>query len=142
MPGVLAIGTQFQQGDGSSPENWTTIPGVRTIQQQAQQTVIKVITAHDSPNRTEERVGTLKQPGDWQFMVNYDPSNPSHQLLQSDWENFVIRHYRIVIPTPTPTKWMATAFVSDLSGQFPVDSVLEKTVKITNSIAIQTTGVP
>lgn len=123
---VLAIGTLLQIQDPIAL-TWATISEVRSIAGLDLTTVEKEVTNHSSPGRTKEYLGTLNDPGQVQFEVNYNPADPTHDentgLLYHKL-NFTRPVTRIVLPDTGHKTLTFPTFVREFKMQEKVDDVL------------------
>lgn len=119
MAGFSAFGTQFQRGDGGSPENFVTIGEATNISGPGMTRETVDVTSHDSPNRFQEWVGGLVDGGEVTFEVNWDPN--IHIPLKDDFQDPLPRNYRIVLPDPPGGHWEFAAFITGMEHEFPHD---------------------
>jgi hypothetical protein len=92
----------------------------------------KDVTNHQSPNRTKERLGTLKDPGMISFEINFNPADPTHDEitgLLSLYQNFARPMIRVVLPDAGHKTLTAPAFVKSFKMKEAVDDVLLATVE-------------
>ncbi len=138
MSGRDGFGTQFQRGNGATPtEVFTTIANVTGIKGPGRKRETIDVTAHDSPEQYMEFIGGLKDGGEVQLDINYDPGNATHDL-DDDFDDVDPRNYRVVILPDTDDEhtWALKAIMTELSDEFPYDD------KMTRSMTLKITGKP
>ena len=129
---VLAIGTEVQVQDPVSLV-WTSISEPRSIAGPDLSVDEKDVTNHQSPNRTRERLATLKDPGMLSFEINFIPSDPTHDDLTGllyQYLNFGRPNIRVVLPDTGHKTMTAPAFVKSFKLQEKVDDVLIAAVEM------------
>ncbi|MEV8552560.1 phage tail tube protein [Streptomyces glaucescens] len=125
MAGLDAFGTQLERGDGAGTEVFTAIANVTNITPPSIERETIDVTAHDSPDGWREHVGGLKDGGEVEIELNYDPRE--HDVLVADFEDDAPRNYRIVFPG-TLGQWAFKAIMSGFESQAPHDDKLSATV--------------
>lgn len=127
MAGKDAWGTQFLRNTvGSTYEvvaNCTDISGPSREREAIE------VTAHDSPDQYREFVKGLKDGGEVELTLNYDPGTPTHQDLDDDFEEHELRSYRLLIFPDTLNEWTwdFDALITALGDEFPHDDKMERT---------------
>lgn len=132
---VFGLGTQLQVGDGESPENFTTICEVRSLDGPTLTTDILDVTNHCSQGGVREFKAGLIDPGEISFEMAYVPGDPAHEQLLSDQVARRIRNYRIVWPVNIRT-FGFQGIITGLPFTFPIDEV------VTASVTVKLTGLP
>lgn len=138
MSGRDGFGTLFQRGNGATPtEVFTTIANVTGIKGPDRKRETIDVTAHDSPEQYMEFIGGLKDGGEVQLDINYDPGNATHDL-DDDFDDVAPRSYRVVILPGTDDEhtWSIKGIMTELGDEFPYDD------KMTRSMTIKITGKP
>lgn len=131
MPGQLhAFGTQFQRGDGASPEVFTKLAHVITIGGPSLAREAVDATDHDSPDRWREFIGGLRDGGEITVELHYVPGDTGHDALKDDLESDAARNYRLVFPDSPATQWTVPALVTGLTPAGPHDAKLTATVTL------------
>ncbi|MGA5669017.1 phage tail tube protein [Streptomyces pseudogriseolus] len=125
MAGLDAFGTQLERGDGAGTEVFTPIANVTNITPPGIERETYDVTAHDSPDGWREFIGGLKDGGEVEIELNYDPRE--HDVLVSDFEDSDPRNYRIVFPG-TLGQWAFKAIMSGFESEAPHDDKLSATV--------------
>ncbi len=130
------IGTMLKKGDGASPEVFTTVAEVKTIDWTNRKLDIVDVTNMDSPNFFREKLATLKDPGEISFEVNYVPSNTVQQAVLTDWNNRTLRNWKMTLPIDPSTSltfgtWTFQAYITDTSIKLPTDNAGTQSLKIT-----------
>lgn len=134
-----SFGILLQMGDGAATEVFATIAEVRDITPPAVQAATEEVTHHTSPGAFLERIATLLSLGDVTFMVNWLPSDPTHdgtEGLLSKVLNRERTNFKMVFPDADSTTWGFAGFVTQFTPSGAVSGVL------TGDITIQPTGQP
>lgn len=132
-----AINTLLQYGDGSSPENWTTIANVGSIGGPALAGQVVDVTSHSTSVPWREKVVTLLDSGDITFDVFFIPSDAGHKTLmklfmeRGQGAAGLFIDFRIVFPDVAATKWYLFGFISKFNMSAPVDNVIKAALTIT-----------
>jgi len=106
---VIGYGSQFEVGQGDSPETFVAVPDIDTITPGDLTTGVVDITHLRSTARHREKKGTLRDSGPIGFGGNYRPSHGAHMLAGGDgfdathnviylWRNVVENNFKIVAP--------------------------------------------
>lgn len=127
MSGFWGYGSQFQRGDGGTPEVFTTVAGVNAINGLDLSRNTDDTTAHDSPDGWSEFIGTLKDAGEVSLDVNYRPQD--HDVFAADLDDNAPRTYRIVVPTSPSVTWTFKAVMTGFAFGLPVDGKATGTLK-------------
>jgi predicted secreted protein len=144
MSGRDGFGTQFKRGNGATPtEVFTTIANVTNISGPDRSRETIDVTAHDSPEGWMEFIGGLKDGGEVQLDLNYDPAETTHDL-DDDFDLDVAWNYKIVILPGTEDEWTwsIAGVMTALGDEFPYDDKMARsmTVKITGKPTLAPTG--
>lgn len=135
MSGIDGFGTALQRGDGGMPtETFTTIANATSIEGPGMERETIDVTAHDSENGWMEFVGGLKDGGEVEVEINYDPSE--HDTLLDDFEDDEPRNYRLVFPDEAATTWSFQAILTEFSPEAPYDD------KLAANLTFKVTGKP
>ena len=146
---------EFQVGQGgASPEDFVSIPAVKSITFGDMTTGVVDITHLRSPARHREKLATIRDSGPIVLRCGYDPTHGAHkqaggdgfepgQSLISLWQNVTENNFRIIFPSAvssieldivgTVTKYQ----ISELA----VDTETEVEVEIT-PLRDYSTGLP
>lgn len=137
MSGLDAFGTQLQRGDGADPEVFAAIANVTDITPPGIERETLDVTAHDSPDAWREFVGGLKDGGEVELELNYDPRE--HDSLIADFEDKVPRNYKVVWPG-TLGDWAFAAILTGFESEAPHDDKLaaSATFKVSGKPTITT----
>ena len=136
----IGAGTQFQCGNGASPEVFTTLPEVLTIKFGGITVGTQKVTNQDSPQINglifEEYIGTLADGKEVDVTFNYRPADVTQQALQSSQDGKP-HNFRIVVRdlTQSPIAILKTmsysAFVTEWAiPDFPLEKQIEGTCKM------------
>ncbi|WP_060877797.1 phage tail tube protein [Streptomyces scabiei] len=125
MAGLDAFGTQLQRGDGATPEVFTPIANVTDITPPGIERETYDVTAHDSEDAWREFIGGLKDGGEVELDLNYDPRE--HDSLLADFADAVPRSYKVVWPG-TLGNWAFKAIITNFEPEAPHDDKLAASV--------------
>jgi predicted secreted protein len=127
MAGRDAFGTLFQR-DSTGAGAFVTIASVSDGDGPNESRESIETTAHDSPNQYREFVKGLKDPGDANITINWDPGNLTHQVLRGDFQEKAMRDYRIVFLPGDLDEATVTfrAMITDMGIAFPIDDKFEQ----------------
>lgn len=131
MSGQDAWGTQFLR-DTTGAGVFQVVASVTDIQGPSRQRDAIEVTAHDSPDQYREFVKGLKDGGDVQLTINYDPGSPTIADLDDDFEEDSLRDYQIKIFPGTLNEWTwdFAGLITDLGDAFPHDDKMERSVTV------------
>ncbi len=138
MAGLDAFGTQLQRGDGATPtEAFAAIANVTDITPPGIERETYDVTAHDSLEGWREFIGGLKDGGEVEIEVNYDPRE--HDTLISDFADALPRNYKVVWPG-TLGSWAFAAILTNFEPEAPHDDKLaaSATFKVSGKPTITT----
>lgn len=97
-----ALGTKLKMGDGASPEVFTAIAEIISIQQQGQKIDLIDVTNMDSEANANgliyrEFIGGLADGGELSFSANFIPTNDTQQDFMDAFDGLKKR-WRVVLP--------------------------------------------
>jgi predicted secreted protein len=127
MAGIDGFGTALQRGNGATPEVFTALGNVTSIKGPGIKRDTIDVTAHDSEDAWMEFVGSLKDGGEVDVDVNYDPSK--HDALIADFDDDAPRNYRLVFPDEDATTWTIKALLTEFQPEAPYDDKLAASLK-------------
>jgi predicted secreted protein len=134
MAGLDAFGTQLQRGDGATPtEVFTAIANVTDITPPGIERETYDVTAHDSPEAWREFIGGLKDGGEVEIEINYDPRE--HDSLVADFADPNPRNYKVVWPLSLGN-WAFGAILTNFEPEAPHDD------KLAASLTFKVSGKP
>ena len=136
---VLGQGTLIQRGDGASPENFTTIAEVLSLQGPSLDSDQIDVTHQQSAARTRDYIQGLKDPGEVSFDLNYIPGNATQNAttgILNDYATGVSSNFRLRFPVTPAVDWVFAGFVKSFQPSSSVDEQLKA------SIVIKVTGNP
>ncbi|WP_200302226.1 phage tail tube protein [Streptomyces adelaidensis] len=133
MAGLDAFGTQLQRGDGATPETFSPLANVTDITPPGIERETYDVTAHDSPDAWREFTGGLKDGGEVELDINYDPRE--HDGLIADFADSAPRNYKIVWPG-TLGNWAFAAILTNFEPEAPHDD------KLAASLTLKVSGKP
>lgn len=143
MAGKDAFGTQFLR-DTTGAGAYAVIANVTDISGPSRQREAIEVTAHDSPNKYREFIKGLKDGGEVEITINYDPGAASHTALDADFEEDDLRNYQVVLLPGEADEhtWDFAGLITDLGDEFPTEDKAERTVtfKISGKPVLTATG--
>lgn len=127
MAGKDAWGTQFLRNTVGS--TFALVANITDISGPSREREAIEVTAHDSPDQYREFVKGLKDGGEVELTINYDPGSPTIQDLDDDFEEIALRAYQIKIFPDTINEWTwdFDALITALGDEFPFDDKMERT---------------
>lgn len=144
MAGIDALGTQFLR-ETAVPATFESIANVTDISGPSRSREAIEVTAHDSPNKYREFIKGLKDGGEVEITLNYDPASATHASLDADFEEDDLRKYQIILLPDEPDEhtWAFSALITDLGDEYPIDGQMERTAtfKISGKPTLTPTGV-
>jgi predicted secreted protein len=144
MAGKDAFGTEFLR-DSTGAGAFTKIANVTDISGPSRSREAIEVTAHDSPNKYREFIKGLKDGGEVEITLNYDPAAASHMALDADFEEDDLRDYQVIILPGEADEhtWEFSAMITDLGDEYPTEDKMERsaTFKISGKPTLTPTGV-
>jgi predicted secreted protein len=133
---IESQGMELQRGDGASPEVFTLIDQITTLDGPDGSASEIDITTLDSTAR-EFAMG-LKDSGSITFEAVYDPAKTQHQGLRTDWNARTLRNFQLVFTNSPATTWSFSAYVQNFSISAGVDEVvrLSVTLRISGDVTV------
>jgi len=123
MAGMDAFGTQLQRGDGATPEVFTTIADVTSLDLPDIKRDTIDVTSHGSEDGWKEYLGGLVDGGEMKATVNYQPT--LHDQFVDDFDDRQPRNYRVVFPDDAATTWQFGAILTEFKPSAPYDDKAE-----------------
>jgi len=134
---LWGIGTLFERGDGESPEVFTAIGNITSINPPDSTMDTEDATTLDSPDGREEIVPTILRNGEATLTFNFDPDDTDQTSFRDDMNARQIRNYRIVFPTEAEDYYEFAAYVIGFElGEITPDGLLSA------NITLRATGDP
>jgi hypothetical protein len=127
-----SFGTLLQQGDGETPETFTTIANVGDIDGPDMSLDTEEVTNHGSEDGWDEHEGTILRGGEVGFPINYLPTESTHDMetgLQADMINRVRRNYRLIYPDADENGYQFKGIVTGFKPKAPVKGILRSDIK-------------
>jgi len=134
---TLGSATKLKQGDAASPEVFTTVAEVLTLERSGRKIDLVDVTNMDSPVDGDltwrEFIHGLADGGEIKFSANYIPDNVSQQNFTNSFDG-TRRNWQIVLPNSLGT-WSFTGFITAADMKFPIDKQMEfsGTIKVTGA---------
>jgi len=131
MAGQDAWGTQFLR-ETAVPGTFEVIGSATDISGPSREREAIEVTAHDSPDQYREFVKGLKDGGEVEITVNYDPNETTHEDLDDDFENDLNLNYQVIIFPGTADEWTwdFEGLITGVGDEFPHDDKMERTVTV------------
>ncbi|PJN31304.1 hypothetical protein CG717_16180 [Streptomyces sp. CB02613] len=143
MPGKDAFGTQLLR-DTTGSGSFAVVANVSDLSGPSRARDAIEVTTHDSPNGYREFIKGLKDGGEVEATINFDPGNTTHQALDADFEEKDLRDYQMVILPGEADEhtWDFTALITAVGDAYPTDNKIERTVtfKISGMPTLTPTG--
>ncbi|WP_327376197.1 hypothetical protein OG393_20960 [Streptomyces sp. NBC_01216] len=143
MAGQDAFGTQFLR-DTTGSGAFGVIANVSDISGPSRSREAIEVTAHDSPDKYREFIKGLKDGGEVEITLNYDPGNSTHAALDADFEEDDLRAYQVIILPGDDDEhtWGFSALITDLGDAYPIEDKMERTAtfKISGKPTLTATG--
>jgi len=137
MAGIFAKGTGLYAGDGASPETFTKVANVKSIDGPDFKVKIVETTTHSTVGNFVEKAPVLVDAGQLKFSVNFDPAdatlNPTTAGSVFDsMQNLASRNWQVRLSPANASNVMMSfaGFVTGHSLKFPVDNVQEAAISI------------
>lgn len=127
---VFAKGVQLKRGDGGSPETFTLIPRVLSIDGPGGQSDIKDVTSHSTPGRFKQKAAGLADSGSLRFSIFYDPADPTHAAMRSDWKLGTFKNWQMILPDVGLTQYDIIGQLSNFGEHWPVDDYAKVDLEI------------
>lgn len=131
MAGQDAWGTQFKR-ETDTPDTYEVVANVTDISGPSREREAIEVTAHDSPDQYREFVKGLKDGGEVEITLNYDPGVAVIERLDDDFEEDDLRAYQVVIFPGTADEytWDFDGLITANGDEFPHDDKMERTVTV------------
>ena len=136
---IAAFGTLLKIGDGAGSESFTTIVEVTDVGWGGMKVSLADVTNHGSVNAFKEVVPTTVDPGQVKFSVNFLPSALTQSFTYGLLRDIAARNkrnFQLVFPTPAPTTWAFSAYVTGFDQKGPADG------KLAADFTLDITGYP
>lgn len=131
--GTRVFGARLSYGDGATPEVFTSVARIVSLNPISLSRESSDVTALDSPEGFREFCGTIADAGEVSFNVKFMPANETHGdgtgLLSqiNDGDN---RNYRVEFNNQEGTIWNLTGHISQLSVTGEVAGTFDGSVTI------------
>ena len=137
------IGSTLKLGDGASPEVFTTIAEIRTIDGPGLGLEFVDATNLTSANNFREVLPTFKDGGEVTFEANWLPNNATHDGttgIYGEWDNRTLSNYQLGFAGHSPAQRLAFAgYVTGISNNVPFDDIqtVNVTIKIDGAVVLE-----
>lgn len=131
---VKTQGMTVGRGDGASPETYSDILGITSVQGPDGSAAEIDITALESTGK-EFNMG-LKDEGSVSLEIIFNPDDSEHTGLRTDRDNATLRSFRITFTNSPATTATFNAYVTNYSVSGQIDEVvrLSVTLRISGSV--------
>lgn len=131
----IGHGVQLQRSsDGTANGTFTSVGTVRDSTPPGVSRETEDVTHMQSLERWMEFIGALKDPGEMEFQITFDPGSPEHLAFHSDINTDDAGYYKLIFPDTT--EWGFAGLVTSIDPEAPVANKMEA------SITIKLTGKP
>lgn len=143
MPSKATIGlaTTLSIGNGASPEVFTLVGEIKTINQSGRQVATEDVTNMQSTAR--EFIPTLVDSGTYDIAGNYSSSDGGQQAMETAFSTLVNHDFKLQLPisakagqTTVGDLFAFSALIQELDYTFAVDKAISFTAKLKVSGAI------
>lgn len=131
---VLGYGSDFQRGDGGSPEDFASVGEITAINGISLTKDTVDATHMQSPDAWEELISSIKRTGEISVDVNYVPNSDASTAAIQDVNSSSPKNYRIVFPDNS--SWTFKAHAVGFEIGIPVED------KMTGTFTYKPTGKP
>lgn len=144
MAGKDAFGSQFLR-ETAVVDTFEVVANVTDISGPSRSREAIEVTAHDSPDKYREFIKGLKDGGEVEITLNYDPAAATHTSLDADFEEDDLRSYQVImLPGESDEHtWEFSGLITDLGDAYPTEGKMERTAtfKISGKPVLTATGV-
>lgn len=137
IPGSKVV---LKRGNAATPEVFTEIAEVKGITGPSMTSGVVDVTSFSSPNNYREFLATLKDPGQLTFVINFNPSNTTHDTLKDDFDDQLTHNYRIEFPDGVAFAIDTTCTLPCILTGYEISAQLEAAVEA--NITLKVTGEP
>lgn len=130
---AIGMGTKVAFGNGASPQVFTNVAEVLTLNPPSDNIAVIDVTNMDSEDFTQEFIQGLNDPGDFSFTFNWLPGGTADATIQA-WR--AARGPKDVrITWPNAYTWTFTILLTGYTPSTPMDDKMtaEVTGKVTSS---------
>jgi predicted secreted protein len=136
---IWAYGSQLwrSDGDANNPQ-WEKITFINQINPPGGTSAEIETTHHDTPDGFTTFISGLKTTNSIEMVVNWKPTETSHQILYNDWIDGCNRNWRMVVMNNdiTIATFEFTAFVASFTPETPIDG------RAVANVTLKTSGKP
>ena len=134
--GFSGFGSLFKVGNAASPEVFTTVAELFSIQPGALSTNVIDLTHHESPDAHREKLPGLKDTGPFTIQGNYVPDNTTQMNVGTGllklWKDRTKFNFKIVLSDALANEWTARGFISNFQlGEIGLDEKVTFAAEIT-----------
>ncbi len=133
---LIGLGVTLKRGDGGSPEAFTAIPSISTLDGPKMDSEMLDATTLDSAGGFEELLQGMRKAGTLTFDLLFDPGDAEHKGLLDDWKNKVLRNFEILWSDSPATQYSFAAFVKSFAPKASPKAI------VTMAVELQISGAP
>jgi len=133
---IHSLGIQLQRGDAATPESFTAIGEIRSVDPPEMSRDMIDVTHHGSVQSWEEVIPGILRSGSITFTINLVPSRTMDQQLAADMSDGTKTNWRLIFPDTSTTRIDFTGYVE----QFKTGAEIEN--QLTADCSIKLTGAP
>lgn len=123
----------LKRGNGASPEVFTAIAGIRSIDGPKTEVAFNDSTTLSSVGGYREFEPGLRDPGTMDLEIYFDPNATTYESLETDHDAQppVLSNYQLVKLTGSEAKTVAfSAYVATIGEKFEVDGFMQASVSL------------
>lgn len=134
---TIGYGSKLKRGDGGTPETFTAIAEVFSIEPPSQESDDVEVTNLDSPSRMKEYIAGMGEPGEVSFEMNFLPTHATQDAttgLIADRVSGDVKNWQILFSDAASTTATFAGYVKSFQGSLAVSD------RLTASCTIKVTG--
>jgi hypothetical protein len=134
MPNVTAttftfLGGQFEYGDGATPENFTLVNQVESVDEGGNKIDIEEVTSADNTDRYKRKAGRLEDPGTVAAVILWNPTDPTHQGLMA-LKDGQPHNFKVINPGAFGQRFFSAIIESATDQKLELNKGTRRTVKL------------
>jgi predicted secreted protein len=141
MPGsgssgpFIGLGTQLQYGNGCSPETFTTVALLKTVQKSGAKAGTEDVTTMDNIDGKQRFIGTLIDEGEYSLAGIFSANDTTQAELESIFQSRLANDFKIVLP-PFGTyatslgNWAFSAIITGIDIELQHDKASTISIKL------------
>ena len=117
---LAGIGSLLKQGDGASPEVFTTVSSVSSISGPSTSAETYDVTSHDTSGGYKSFIAGLMDGGEVTFDVFFNGTETTHIALDTTFQARTVRNWTLT-PNGSTKKWAFSGVITKLDYKYPVN---------------------